>query len=461
MPSGPNGGATTPISISDTMQLSHATGGDRWGEVTGIDVVGRRRRNAARLVSRVVDAPIRNWRWTITAAAIVVIILGIGALRGGPPPAIVPFQTLETEALELEMPLSIDVGEPIPVRVSGIGDAETAHLVVDSGYGLRQFEADTEDGQAQFEIPAFDVPAVGVIALTAIAGTATARSEITLVAGPAVDPLESHVGPRTIETTTDSRTMVVVIPEDSIGNPVSDGTAVDVTITRPALNVEGFTIETDDLLAWRFIESQPVAGRSRVGISVDGASSKELDFLEVAGVPDPFILEVPEAIPRADGRSIVHVRTERLLDRFGNVVPDGTTVFADVTTDGSNRRIIAQTIGGEAEFAIEAPSEPSTLEVVVNALGRLSEPAEIVFAPMIATLDVDTEPHPDGVLVRVGPIVSVLDAYIPDGTPVFFEVDGELRDRPTFNGVADLVVPESADSITVTVLGVERTIQVE
>lgn len=448
------------------MHRSQATCSDRWGEVTGIDIVGRHRRNAARAVSRVDAAPARRqpkgprWRRLVTILAVAVLLAGVSRLRGGPPPPIEPFETLATETLEFEVPGSVDVGEPIPVRISGVEDAGTTHLTVDSGYGLRVFEAPVVDGRSRFDIPAFDVPAVGVIALTASAGDATARSEITLVAGPAVDPLESHVGPRTIETTTESRTMVVVIPEDSIGNPVSDDTAVDVTITRPDLDVEGFTIFTDDLLAWRFIESQPVAGRSRVGVSVDGASSKELDFLEVAGVPDPFSLEVPEAIPRADGRSIVHIRTEQLLDRFGNVVPDGTSVFADVTTDGSNRRIVAQTIGGEAEFAIEAPSEPSTLEVVVNALGRLSEPAELVFDPMIDQFDTTTEPHPDGVLVRVGPIVSLLEAYIPDGTPVSIEVGAEIIERPTFNGVAEVVVPSSAETITITVLGVERTVQV-
>lgn len=382
-------------------------------------------------------------------------------MRGGETPPPEPFEPIAAGELSIVAPRALGVGEAFRVDVRGeLDDGAPVTVLFETGYAHRRYDGLAADGLVQFEIEAAAGPASGVATITALSGDRTGHSTIELIPGTAVDPLELFLGPRTVEATNDTATMIVVIAEDEFGNPVVDGTEVAVRVTRPDLEAEAFSIETDGLLAWSRIISGTLSGRSKVAVTVDDGRGKELDFLEVAGSPDPFLVEALDPPVPADGRSIIRLQTTELADRFGNVLPDGVSVFADVVGPGGTRRLRSQVIKGRAEFTLEAPSRPGTESIVVTASGTTSPPLLQAFGPMVTGFDVAAGPDIDGVRLTIGPVVSTLGAYIPDGTPVLVTTASGVAQYPTFNGEADIVIPATSEPITVEVLGFERTLQV-
>lgn len=404
----------------------------------------------------------RKRRVLLLAPLALVALLGLMKLRGGAPLPPEPFVALAANELTITTPDSIAAGEALTVSVTGDFEPDTeVVMLVETGYGHHQLVDVADDGGAEFTIDPIDTPASGIITLTALAGDRTGHATIEQVPGTAVDPLELFLGPRTIEATNTTATMIVVVAQDEFGNPVQDGTEVEVRVTRPNLESQTFTLETDGLLAWSRIISETQAGRSKVAVTVDDGRGQELNFLEVAGSPVPFLVEAIDPPVPADGRSLIRVRTTELADEFGNVLPDGIKVFADIVGPGGTRRLHSQVIKGQAEFTLEAPARPGTETVTVHASGTISPPLLVAFGSMVAGFDVTATTDIDGVRLSVGPVISALGAYVPDGTPVIVTTEFGESEHPTFDGEADIVVPATSDAITVAVLGFERTIQVD
>ena len=415
----------------------------------------------SRALLGLVPPRLRDRRALVAIGLVVVALFALTRLRGGTPPPPEPFAAIAANELSIVAPPALGVGEDFNVSVRGdLADGSPVTLLVETGYAHLRFDTTVDDGLAAFTVEAADGPASGVITLTALSGDKTGHATMQLIPGTAVDPLELFLGPRTIEATNETATMIVVVPEDEFGNPVSEGTPVDVRVTRPDLDPEAFTIETDGLLAWSRIISGTLAGRSKVAVTVDDGRGKELDFLEVAGSPEPFLVELVDPPVPADGRSLLRLQTTELIDEFGNVLPDGVNVFADVVGPGGTRRLTSQVIKGIAEFTLEAPSRPGTESIVVTASGTLSPPLLVAFGPMVTGFDVSASPDIDGIRLSVGPVVSSLGSFVPDGTPVVVRTDRGVSQYPTFNGEADIVIASTSEPITVEVLGFERTLQV-
>lgn len=411
-----------------------------------------------------VPEPLRRRRVVLAAPILLLVaFVGLTRLRGGepvPPPE--PFDEIAANALIVDAPGEVSAGSGFEVAVRGaeLADGDDVTLIVETAYRTLRTSSPVRSGQATFEIEAIDGPASGIFTLTAISDRLAGSATVDHVAGPAVDPLELFLGPRTIEATNAHATMIVVVAEDEYGNPVEDGTAVDVTVVRPDLENATFTIETDGLLAWSRIISGTLSGRSKVSVSVGDARGKELDFLEIAGSPVPFLVEQVDPGVPADGRSLVRLRTTELADEFGNVLPDGIDVFADVQGPGGTRRLRSQVIGGQAEFTLEAPARPGTETVIVTASGTVSPPLLVAFGPMVTNFSLDATTDRDGIRLDVGPIISTLGAFVPDGTPVNVTTEFGESSHPTFDGEASIVIPDTREPVVVEVLGFERTVQV-
>lgn len=390
-----------------------------------------------------------------------VALFGLQRLRGGELPPPEAFEPLAADELSIVAPVGFGAGDSFDVRVNGaFEDGDTVTLLVETGYDHQVYESEPADGVAIFEIEPDAGPRSGVVTLTALSGDRTGHGTVEILPGRGVDPLELFLGPRTIEATNTTATMIVVLAQDEFGNPVADGTDVNVRVTRPDLQAQAFELETEGLIAWSRIISGTLAGRSKVAVTVDDGRGKELDFLEVAGSPADFLVELADPLVPADGRSLVRLRTTRLEDPFGNILPDGVTVFADVEGPGGTRRLHSQVIKGIAEFTLEAPSRPGTETVVVQASGSTSPPLLVEFGPMVTGYDVAATTDIDGIRLTIGPVVSTLGAYVPDGTPVVVRSEFGETEYPTFNGEADIVIPSTSEPVVVEVLGFERTVQV-
>ncbi len=361
--------------------------------------------------------------------------------------------------LVIDVPTEVEAGAEFVVSVKEVANERAATLFIDASYGPALLESDFVDGSARFVVPGIDV--AGIARLDVSAGSVRQTLTLRVLPGAAADPLAVYVGPRTIVADGEDRSMVVVVPTDRFGNPTVDGTEVDITITRPDDSTDVERHRTDGLLAFSRLFSGTQVGRTYVAVSVGTASGPRRSVIEVAGLAEPFELEFEGPAPRADGATLFEVRTGRLVDVFGNQLPDGVVVTLDLRSPGHplRRRVWAPIIDGHATFVVETPREPMRLDLVASTGGarsaslRLDVPAALTDVPVrIATVDGRWD-------VVIGRVVGLDGAYVPDGTIAELTIADTLVEIPLENGLGRVLVDQpsntdAVDRVSVVVLGV-------
>ena len=398
----------------------------------------------------------------LAALVVVVLLVGLRSARGSELVEIEPPVVAISETLTLTVPERIEAGDGFVIGVEGTEPGVVVRATLDAGYGLRQLAVTPSDTSTELEVRAFDGPASGQVLLSVIQGDLTATATIEVEPGPPVDPIDVYLGPRTVIADTEHFVMLVAVPEDRWGNPVAEGTFVDFQTTRADLGVETQRYPTEDLVAWYEVFSGTVAGRSRIAASSGSAGAPERTFLEVADIPSTYSLELVETILPADGSALLTIRTDVLADRFDNVLPDGTVVALDAEGVTGIRRIHSQTIDGRGEFTLEVPDQPGTVTLVATASGVQSEPLELDFASAVLSLSAEVEVAPEVAIVEIGPVRSVRDSYVPEGTvATVTAADGRTATADLSLGVGTAYLPAGTDvsRVTVEVLGTKIVVR--
>lgn len=358
----------------------------------------------------------------------------------------VPAVTI-TGTLPIVAPATASVGTAVEVQVGPVAapDATPISLLTIGSYGQRMYRANLAGGMARFTIPAEETRRSGTVSLIAFSGAARGEAALTLLPGAAVEPITPLVGARAIVADGAHWSMAVVVPFDQFGNPVAEGTPVGLRATHPDGRVEIQGLAVRHLLAWGRIYSGTVAGRTtisaQVGEGIGATHGPESSLLEVPGWPTPFTLTADPADVPADGRSLVTLRTVPLKDRFGNLLPDGTLVSFVADFPGGERRAIpAYTIRGIAEAPFQAPRGAITVAIRATIYGVESAPLEISFAPgpvvggftLTATVDAANR----AIILATGPLLGAQRQFIPDGTPVRFQVTDSKGNRQWVDTIA-------------------------
>ncbi len=400
---------------------------------------------------------------TAVLAAAVALLIVAGRSGGPPAPAEVPRSpTVEIGSIEVEGPETVDAGDDWALTISGVEPGSPVTAVIDTGYGLRSLTATPDSSTLELAVPADEGPSSGTVVATVSQADRVTTTTVEIAPGPVVGPIDVYLGPRTVIADAEHVVMIVAVPEDRFGNPVSAGTPVDFTTTRPNLVTEEKRYETAGLLAWYEVFSRTVTGRTRIATQSEEAVAPERSFLEVAGLPVTYGLELLDPVIPADGQTLLTIRTDVLTDRFGNVLPDGTVAVLDAEGVTGNRRINSQTVDGRVEFTLEVPNRPGNVTVVATASGVQSLPLEMSFESAVASMDAEIEVLEDRTLVRVGPITSVRGSFVPEGTTaVVTAADGTTVTVELSLGEGSALFPPSTDvsSATVEVLGSDITVR--
>lgn len=342
-----------------------------------------------------------------------------------------PVQAAQPAALSGELPIasvkSARVGDSLTVTVgpAPATDGQLATLTMINSYGPRVYRSSFAAGTARFLIPGTDTHQSGTASLIATAGGAQGQSSLTLQPDAPIDPIVPLVGPRSITSDAGHWTMAVSVPFDRFGNPVADGTAVNMRALHPGDQLELQGTQTRNQVAWTRIYSRTRAGRTTVSMTAAGKHGPDANFMEVPGWPVPFSLSASPANLPADGRQLVTIRSDVIRDQYGNPMLDGTLVtFVVDTPQGQPRFIPAYTIDGVAKAQLQAPSEPGTLNVRAEIYDAESQPLKVSFAdgPAINTFPVVAKVDSTGRAIELtaGPLLGALRQFIPDGSAVEF-----------------------------------------
>ncbi len=398
----------------------------------------------------------------------IVLVIGVVALwfswpRGEDgPPQIAPPTIAMTDVLTVEAPELVTAGEDFQISIEGVTPGLEIVATLEAGYGLIEYPFTPDESSALIDVAAVDGPASGSVLLTIAQGDAVATQVVKIEPGPPTDPIDVYLGPRTVIADAAHFVMLVAIPEDEFGNPVAEGTRVDFTTTRPDLAVEEESDETEDLLAWYEVYSRTVTGRTRIATESGEAGAAERDFLEVADIPVPFEIELVDPIVPADGQALIRVRSDVLVDQFGNVMPDGVVAYLDTSGVTGIRRIHGQTIDGRAEFTLEVPDRPGSATLMIVASGTRSEVLDVDFPTAVASMTAEVERNELTTMVHVGPIRSVRGSFVPEGAMATIELaDGAIRNIDLSLGIGTAFFPADADTsrVTVRVLGSELVLE--
>jgi hypothetical protein len=409
-------------------------------------------RPAARLVRRLVG------RMIVACAVVIALASSAMNLRPAPqqPPLVVQLAQLKTE-LELKVPAAALAGSPLSVSVNrfGIPDGTPVRLDVQAALLTGRILGTFQAGSASFRIPPELVVGSGLLVLTASTDRAIGRATVAVEPGGAADGITPLAGPRSIVADTKHWTMVSVIPGDLSGNGLADGTPVRVHARRPDGTVDIVEGSLQNLLDGIRVYSGTVAGLTTFRVEVMGATGPEIEIREVAGPPLPFALEASAGPLVADGRTLVEIRTPKLVDQYGNTVEDGTAVEIRGRAPDGPFRLGSTTIDGRALFRLRSPGVPGSVSLTADVAGTVSSPLEISFAPDALDFKVLFGRRGPDVSITIGPVRSSLGGFAPDGTPVDIEIPGQnTRRLQLTKGTATAVARlESGDQVTVKILG--------
>ncbi|MCX6050602.1 MAG: hypothetical protein NT075_36390, partial [Chloroflexi bacterium] len=209
------------------------------------------------------------------------------------------------------------------------------------------------------------------------------------------------------------------------------------------------------------IYSRTHAGEMRIAVDGCAAHSPERAVREVPGLPVPFTLSTDAQSAPADGRQLIQIQSEQIMDSFGNVLLDGSSVTLLAEMGNADRRSLpAITVDGRIYTTLQAPAQPGQMTLRAWVAGVASQPLHLTFTPgpavnpiaMVAQIDAQE------IVIEAGPLIGQLEQFIPDGTEVTFTLkapDGQevTRHTPADYGYATLRLRRTglvAGSYTVT-----------
>lgn len=358
-------------------------------------------------------------------------------------------------SLQIEAPIRIIAGQPLTITVRATPSTVTTPilLLAQGTFGLYPQHQLPVDGQAHFSLTPRQTQAAGTVQLTAEAGDIEKQLEFEIIPGSAADPILPAVGPRSIVADRRHWTMVVATPRDKFLNPLFDQTAVTLLAQHPvapgadpAQGLEVMEMRTRHLLAWGRIVSRTRAGETQISVSSGAAHSPERTVLEVPGLPVPFALAADRLSVPADGRQLIHLQSSQIMDRFGNVLVDGSSVTLLAEMGDLDRRSLpATTVDGRIYATLQAPVHPGHMTVEAWIAGVASQPLQLAFTPGPAVQPIELAVQLDGqsIMIVAGPLIGQLNQFIPDGTEVRFTITGpdghpESNSAPADYGYASL-----------------------
>ena len=329
--------------------------------------------------------------------------------------------------VSLTAPDSLVVGQPLRIwlRADHLTPGRPLSLVWQTAWGPRLLEPTIASPAGQWlSLPAAWTQRSGVASLRIWhQGRLLASHAIRLVPLPTAPPLDLYLGSKAIVASPRYWSMLTAIPADRLLNPVADHTPVLIDMLRPNDSRQRINTETRNLVAYQRITAQTKAGKTMVGITVDGIAGKEKELLEVPDFPLDFTIQTAAFTPIADQRQVFRVRTSVLTDRNRNVVSDGTLVkFRCEDPDGTIRQVSGYTLRGVAEVALENPGWSGRLRLSASVFGSArSNQLVLDFPTSITGLPVWIDAASR--VVQIGPITETLGQLAPNGLPIRVYID--------------------------------------
>lgn len=358
-------------------------------------------------------------------------------------------------------------GEPIVLQFDG--KITGGLLIVRNSWGTFGIHPDSTQQQLTFTLPKTITQKSGSVDWTLLyqKNTISTGTFSILPSTTSSNTMETYLGPTSIFADNSDQSMLVVLPQDEFGNPLPEGTEI-VKTEKFGESVQSSPLMVSDMIAHNLTGAKKVVGDIFITANMAGQFSKEFTINVLPTVADDFTISMKRNHPYADGNQIVSFTTSTILDVYGNTLADGTMVnFMIQDENGKRFQTYGQTLNGVAIAKMLHPEVPGKWKVWANISGASKSNAlQLEFDA--AVLDYPVHISNDGKTITVGPILSYMKQWVPDGMGISLKVvspnDGTLLQVATTsrNGMGHFALPNGIEiqknTTIVTVAGIKKQI---
>ncbi|WP_434035540.1 hypothetical protein [Formosa sp. 4Alg 33] len=309
-----------------------------------------------------------------------------------------------------------EVGTPVILEFTASAEKNPL-LYCTSSFGSTLVSSTYNNNTLQYIIPENICNKIGVVNWTLVDGTHSISGHFNITPKAEVAKMETYIGPPSIEAGGTDYAMLVIIPTDSLDNPVPENTLVNTKYQFLDTEVQE-PIFTKNIIAYKNIYSKKESGRLLVASESLGVNSKEFTLNVWAAIPTAFTISATRPHAYADGNQITTFSTSILKDMHGNVVSDGTFVTFFITNSAGNiLKTIGNTISGVAHAKMIHPDFQDQWQIRATVDGMSeSQLLTLDYKRVIEDFEVTFSNHNRDIVV--GPLQSFMQQMIPDGLQV-------------------------------------------
>ncbi|WAC01348.1 hypothetical protein N7U66_14910 [Lacinutrix neustonica] len=330
-----------------------------------------------------------------------------------------------------------EVGNSIVLKFSS-AQSEKPLLYCSNSYGSTLVSASIKNEILEYTFPKNITQKTGIVNWTLLEETNSISGQFNNNPKAEVATIETYIGPPSIEAGGTDYTMLIVIPTDSLDNPVTTNTLVNAK-HQFLDSEENDLIFTKNLIAYKNIYSKKESGRMLVSSESLGINSKEFTINVWATIPTNFTILAKRPHDYADGNQVTTFSTSIIKDKLDNVVSDGTFVTFFITNSKGNiLKTTGTTIDGIATAKMIHPDYQANWSIKAYVEGMAeSKVITLNYKQVIDDFDVlFSENNRD---IKVGPLRSFMQQMIPDGLQVKLQIykDNTLVEtylKTSFNG---------------------------
>jgi hypothetical protein len=290
-------------------------------------------------------------------------------------------------------------------------------LYCSNSYGSSVVESKALNQKIAFKIPDFLSKKRGILSWKVIHIDETLSGNISIFSQQQPTSIETYLGPPSIDAGELDYTMLVVIPTDSLDNPIRDNSKVEVK--HQFLKSErSENILTDKLIGYKNIYSPKKSGRMIISSESFGLNSKEFDVNIMPGIATDFEIFMHRNHEYADGNQITTFFTSIIKDRNNNIVSDGSYIEFYITNkEGGILKTSGTTLNGVAHSKIVHPDFEESWTIKAYFIGIAeSNTITVKYKKVIEDYGVSFNEHNRS--IKVGPLKSFMGQIIPDGLSV-------------------------------------------
>jgi hypothetical protein len=311
-------------------------------------------------------------------------------------------------------------GDKIILKTN-ITDKRYIQLYCSNSYGSSLIDPLLVEGKLVFEIPSFLAQKKGILSWKMLTKKEVISGTIKILSIKKPVVIESYLGPPSIDAGNVDFTMLVVIPKDSLDNPIRDNSKVIVKHQFLKSEKEE-TIFTNKLIGYKNIYAPLKSGRIIISSESFGLNSKEFDVNVMPSIATNFKIFINRNHKYADGNQITTLYTSVIRDQNNNIVTDGSFVEFFITNKyGNILKTYGTTINGVAKAKMIHPDYEETWKIKGSLIG-ISESNVLEVTYKKALEDYKVTFSKNNRTIKVGPLKSFMDQMIPNGLAVKLSV---------------------------------------